>query len=167
MKHETGKLTMRKTIDGVEKVVIIDAITKPFTWAVETLKKLILENNAESKDEIFKLRERMKDNLKNVKISKCSFDLGKCYERFDKAVTAAQNVGCDLSENYLRELFAEGCVEHRDLKGRAAIVHAELRSVKTCFDLKMVYAGLIKPKMERKVIQEDGKNHFVKQKPKC
>jgi hypothetical protein len=82
-------------------------------------------------------------------------------------VTAAQNVGCDLSENYLRELFAEGCVEHRDLKSRAAIVHAEPRSVKTYFDLKMVYAGLIKPKMERKVIQEDGKNHFVKQKPKC
>jgi hypothetical protein len=69
MKHETGKLTMRKTFDGVEKVVIIDGLTKPFTWAVETLKKLILENNAESKDEVFKLREKMKDNLKNVKIS--------------------------------------------------------------------------------------------------
>ncbi len=63
-------------------IINIAARTKqPFSWAVETLKKSVLE-------------ERLEDNLKRIKISQCSFDLEGYYKSFDKAVIAAQNVGC-------------------------------------------------------------------------
>jgi hypothetical protein len=54
-------------------------------------------------------------------------------------------------------MFAEGCLEHKDLTARASMVDLEPDTIKNYTDLKEHYAKLIKPK---KMISERGANHF-------
>jgi hypothetical protein len=96
-------------------------------------------------------------------MASCSYDLDEYYKRFDRCVVAAQNIGCDLTENYLMKLFAKGCSDHRDLKSRADMVHLELKDeISTYTDLKHLYDSLIKKK--KKVTPDSGKNHYNSKK---
>ncbi len=71
------------------KDVVINGKEKPFTWAVETLRKFFVKGNADSKEKIFVQRESAKDNIKKIRISDCSYyDLDEYYRRFDTSVVA-------------------------------------------------------------------------------
>lgn len=148
MRCEVERITgRRRDDDGKEEEVVIEGKEMSFTWAVERLKKMIVESNASNDvDANFELREHLKDNLKRITIAKCNFDLDEYFKRFDRAVIAVLNVGCNLSENYLKKLFANGCLGHADLKSRAAIVHLEPDNIRSYVDLKIAYSSMVQPR---------------------
>lgn len=114
------------------------------------------KNNVSTEEEIFSMREKAKDRIKELKISKCGFSLEEFYKNFDQRVASALSIGCELPEKYLLKLFADGCMDHRDLRSRA-LVHLEPQRIDNYSDLKIEYANLIKPKDES---LEMGKQHF-------
>ena len=140
----------------MERRCFINGKEKPFTWAVETLRKFFVKGNADSKEKIFVQRESAKDNIKKIRISDCSYDLDEYYRRFDTSVVAALNIGCDLPEYYLITLFVEGCSEHRALAERTQLIHLESNNYT---DLKALYADLISKKSGKKA-NDSARSHY-------
>jgi hypothetical protein len=56
-----------------------------------------------------------------------------------------------VDENYLLRIFANGCIEHRDLRTRAELVHLE--SFTNYHELKIEYSSLL----EAKELKQSGK----------
>jgi hypothetical protein len=135
-------------------------------WAVETLKRLVVKSNASTDEEIFAMKEREKDRIKELKISHFGFNLDEFYKNFDQRVVSALSFGCELPEKYLMKLFADGCIEHQDLKARASLVHLEPERVESYSDLKIEYSNLIKPKTFRDERSEKGKQQALFKKGK-
>jgi hypothetical protein len=165
MKHESEEIEIKKE-DGTTES--ISGKEFPYKWSVERLRNLVAESNAKTKVEKFKKQEKEKDKIKNLKISQCSYDINLFYQIFDRNVVSAKNVGCDLPEEYLITLFAEGCSDHRDLKSRTAIV--DMEDVKDYSELKIKYECLIAekiPKTSREVSRERGQAHYNSNKPTC
>ena len=148
MKYKTDSIVIRRKVEvdgsAVWQDIIIYGRDHPYTWAVETLRKLFAHGNANDEEKVFELREAAKDRIKAIRIADCSYSLDEFYKRFDRSVVTALNIGCELSEQYLIKLFAQGCAEHKDLSSRASIIHLESKEdIKNYTDLKILYDTLI------------------------
>jgi hypothetical protein len=101
--------------------------------------------------------------------------LDEYFKRFDRAVLEAREVGCELIEQYLIKIFAQGCLTHKYLKDRAVIVHLEDNSeIQNYTDLKLAYENHWIANKEFKRFQNESarslytKHHQKKKKkPKC
>ena len=140
MKHKTESITMNQQIGDKMENIVIKGDNRPFTWAIEVLRRSKLEANAVKEEDVFEKKEYEKDRLKALTISSCGYNLDQFYQRFDECAVAARSIGCELPDSYLMKIFAKGCAEHRDLKARAALVDLEQSNIQNYTDLKNMYA---------------------------
>jgi len=165
MKYKTESITVERLVEGQMKEVIIIGAEKPYTWAIEVLRKAKVRGNSKKVEDLFTKRENAKDKIKALKISSCKYNLEEFYKRFDRAVVFASSIGCELPEKYLMKLFAEGVMEHKDLSARASMIDLdlELETFQNFTELKDSYAQLIQTRSDRqKILVDNGKAHFSK-----
>jgi hypothetical protein len=104
MKYKTGSIKLlvtevdEKNEENSREIEIIGK-DKPYKWAVEVLRKIYAQGNAMNEERLFEEQELAKDKIKTLNMASCSYDLDEYYKRFDRCVVAAQNIGCDLTEN--------------------------------------------------------------------
>jgi len=122
-----------------------------FDEAVMLLKASVAQRRKKDETDLMLLQENTKSVLKSFKIRNFKFDLEKYYARFDKTVTLLETIGVDMDKNYLLRIFANGCIEHRDLRTRGKIV--PLESLTNYHELKIEYSSFL----EAKELKQSGK----------
>ena len=115
-----------------------------FDEAVMLLKASVAQRGKKDETDLMLLQENIKSKLKNLKIRNFKFDLEKYHARFVKTVRLLKTIGVDMDENYLLRIFANGCIEHRDLR---------TRSFTNYHELKIEYSNLL----ETKELKQSGK----------
>lgn len=102
MKYKTKSIIVSTDVGDKVENVLIKGIEKPYTWAIEVLKKAKVNGNHKRIEDTFEKRESEKKNrIKALKISSCRFNLEEYYKRFDQAVLSTLSVGCELPDKYL------------------------------------------------------------------
>jgi len=103
-----------------------------FVEAIMLLKATVAQRGKKDKTDLMLLQATIgvshreaSPKVKSLKIRNLKFDLQKYYARFHKIVRLLETIGVDMDDNYVLRTFANGCIEHRNLRTRTELVHLE------------------------------------------
>lgn len=108
MAVETAKLDNDREYKPVLCVKV-----SPYQWAMQYLQEIVMKG-ATTSNKVLRI-EQMRNELAQMRIESCNFDLRDLYERFQAKVTLLAELGVVIEEVVLALYFRRAVRNHRDL----------------------------------------------------